>query len=328
MRTLNLSDILRIVLLLSCVAMPIAMPAQATFSVLVNFSGKDGDGAIPYAGLVQGTDGNFYGTTVYGGTNNDGTVFKITPEGTLTTLHSFDGTNGFEPNAPLVQARSGRFYGTTLGGGANHLCSYYDGCGTVFEMTPAGKLTTIYSFAGTGLYDYNVLSYFAVAGLVQATDGSFYGTTYDGGNGFGTVFEITAQGTLTTLYSFGSNDDAYPLDGLVQGTDGSFYGTTWVGGGFNGLCEYGCGTVFSISVGLRPFVKTNPTSGKVGTRVTILGNNLAGATSVIFNGTMARFKASDTYISTRVPAGTTTGTVEVTTPGGTLKSNVPFRVTK
>jgi IPT/TIG domain len=88
------------------------------------------------------------------------------------------------------------------------------------------------------------------------------------------------------------------------------------------------GTVFSISAGLEPFVKTNPTSGKVGTRVIILGNDLADTTSVTFNGTPARFKASNAYISTRVPPGASTGTVEVVTPEKTLKSNVPFRVAK
>jgi uncharacterized repeat protein (TIGR03803 family) len=295
------------------------------------------DGSYPHAGLVQGTDGNFYGTSLYGGTSSAcgtggcGTVFKITPAGQLTTLHSFDFIDGSEPNAPLVETGTGNFYGTTLGGGANGNCIPYTGCGTVFEMTPAGKLTTFYSFKGTGLYDYNVLSYFAVAGLVQATDGNFYGTTYDGGNssecntvpfseGCGTVFKISLEGKLTTLHSFGSADGSYPLDGLVQGTDGNFYGTTWAGGVY--------GTVFSISEGLRPFVKTNPSSGKVGTRVTILGNDLAGATSVTFNGTTARFKASNTYVTTTVPTGATTGTVEVVTPKKTLKSNVAFRVPK
>ena len=138
--------------------------------------------------------------------------------------------------------------------------------------------------------------------------------------GCGTVFKISMEGKLTTLHSFGSADGSYPLDGLVQGTDGNFYGTTWAGGVY--------GTVFSISEGLRPFVKANPASGKVGTRVTILGNDLAGATSVTFNGTTARFKASNTYITTTVPTGATTGTVEVVTPKKTLKSNVPFRVPK
>jgi uncharacterized repeat protein (TIGR03803 family) len=301
------------------------------------------DGFYPHAGLVQGADGDFYGTTLYGGASSAcesgcGTVFKITPAGQLTTLHSFDSIDGLEPNAPLVEARSGNFYGTTLGGGANHDCTLYPGCGTVFEITPAGKLTTIYSFAGAGEFE-NLLYYYAEAGLVQGTDGNFYGTTYDGGNssecydldfsvGCGTIFKISPEGKLTTLHRFGSNDDAYPFDGLAQGTDGSFYGTTFAGGGPDKLCTYGCGTVFSVSVGLGPFVETNPTSGKVGTRVTILGNNLADTSSVTFNGTPARFKASNTFISTRVPPGATTGTVEVLTPIKTLKSNMPFRVPK
>jgi uncharacterized repeat protein (TIGR03803 family) len=294
------------------------------------------DGFYPNAGLVQGTDGNFYGTTLYSGAGSDcytsgcGTVFKITPAGQLTTLHSFDSIDGSEPDAPLVQARNGNFYGTTLGGGANVNCVTYVGCGTVFEITPAGKLTTLYSFESTG-ESQNVLSYFAPAGLVQGTDGNFYGTTYEGGNSSdcfnvvpegscGTVFKISPEGKLTTLHSFGDVDGANPVDGLVQGTDGKFYGTTLFGGVY--------GTVFGISVGLEPFVKTNPTSGKVGTRVIILGNDLADTTSVMFNGRPARFKASNTYISTRVPPGATSGTVEVVTPKRTLKSNVPFRVPK
>ena len=100
------------------------------------------DGEYPYAGLVQARNGNFYGATDAGGANGDGTVFEITSEGVLTTLHSFDGTDGAEPAPALVQANNGNFYGTTLTGGAN-------GDGTVFELTPAGALTTLHSFDGT-----------------------------------------------------------------------------------------------------------------------------------------------------------------------------------
>jgi uncharacterized repeat protein (TIGR03803 family) len=280
-------------------------------------------GAYPYS-LVQGTDGNFYGATANGGANNScsqgcGTIFKITPSGTLTTLHSFDSTDGAEPTAGLAQGTDGNFYGTTDYGGANNQ-------GTVFKITPSGTLTTLYSFCSqTNCTDGSV-----PLGLVQATDGNFYGTTFSNGSngptGSGTAFSITPSGTLTTLYSFCSQtnctDGQFPFAGLVQATDGNFYGTTSMGGTNNE------GTVFSLSVGLGPFVETNPTSGTLGAAVIILGTNLTGTTSVTFNGTAATFTVKSTSeITTTVPTGATTGTVQVVTPGGTLSSNVPFRVT-
>jgi len=121
-------------------------------------------------------------------------------------------------------------------------------------------------------------------------------------------------------------DGGSPTGGLAQGTDGGLYGTTNQGGSSD--CPPGCGTVFSLSVGLGPFVQTNPMSGKVGATVVILGNNLKGATSVTFNGTPATFKASKMDITTKVPTGATTGTVVVTTPKGTLTSNAPFQVSQ
>jgi len=299
-----------------------------TLTTLYSFCAQSGctDGGYPAAGLVQGTDGSFYGTTSAGGTSNGcaphvgcGAVFKITPAGTLTTLYSFCSqtgcTDGSEPWAGLVQGTDGNFYGTTAGGGVK------GNYGTVFKITPAGTLTTLHSFDGTdGSSIY--------AGLVQATDGNFYGTTAQGGaSGYGTVFEITAGGTLATLHSFAGEDGAVPYVGLVQATNGYFYGaTSW--GGTSGNCSRGCGAVLSLNVGLAPFVETQPTSGAVGAAVIILGNNLTGATSVSFNGTLAKFTVvSSSEIETTVPAGATTGPVQVTTPSGTLDSNVPFYVT-
>jgi uncharacterized repeat protein (TIGR03803 family) len=288
---------------------------SGTLTTLHSFDGTDGE--VPEAALIQATNGDFYGTTGSGGGSGDGTVFKMTPSGTLTTLHSFNYTDGASPHAALVQASDGNFYGTTTSGGAN-------GDGTVFKITPSGTLTTLHSFDNTdGASPY--------AGLVQATDGNFYGTTELGGaNTFGTIFKITASGTLTTLYNFcpqsGCPDGAEPYAGLIQATNGNFYGTTYQGASAD--CFDGCGDVFSLSVGLGPFVETQTTSGKVGAAVKILGTNLTGATSVTFNGTAATFTVvSKSEITTTVPAGATTGTVEVTTPRGTLKSNTKFRVT-
>jgi uncharacterized repeat protein (TIGR03803 family) len=160
-----------------------------------------------------------------------------------------------------------------------------------------------------------------------------YGTTADGGYtngtacslGCGTVYKVTASGKLTTLHRFDSKDGANPIAGLVQATNGDFYGTTSAYGNNNNDLA---GTVFRLSTGFAPFVETVPSSAEVGATVTILGNDLTGATSVTFDGTAAALtvNASGTAISTTVPTGANSGTVQVVTPGGTLSSNVPFRV--
>ena len=271
-------------------------------AILYSFTGAS-DGAYPYAGLMQATDGSFYGTTTGGGTttgvNGSGTVFQITLAGRLKTIYTFCQTNcgdGRFPTGALVQATDGYFYGTTQSGGSG-------GYGTVFRITAAGALATLYSFAGAadGAYP--------IAGLVQGTDGNLYGTTSaNGAYGGGTIFQITPEGVPTTLYSFCSQtsgtfctDGYQPYAGLVQGTDGSFYGTTPTGGPSD---AGNSGIVFRLSVGLGPFVETLPTSGNVGTTVQILGTNLTGATSVSFNGTPASFTVvSPSLISTTVPAG-------------------------
>jgi len=191
------------------------------------------EGANPQAGLLQGSDGKFYGTTSLGGTNYAGTVFKISTNGALTSYLFTGGNHGSEPVAGLVRGSNGNFYGTTELGGAS-------GCGTVFKISTNGALTSLYSF--TGGNDGSG----PVAGLVQGSDGFFYGTTSgatsSGRNGDGTVFKISTNGALTSLYSFtGGNDGSKPVAGLVKDSDGYFYGTTSLGG------TNGAGTVFKIS---------------------------------------------------------------------------------
>jgi len=283
------------------------------------------DGSEPYAGLVQATNGDFYGTTTYGGANGVGTVFKITASGTLTTLYSFDGAHGAYPYAGLVQATNGDLYGTTGEGGTGADCISTGGCGTVFKITPSGALSTLYSFCSqSGCAD----GEHPPAGLVQGTDGNLYGTIRNGGaNKGGAIFKMTPSGALTTLYSFCSQsectDGYYPETALLQDTNGNFYGVTPYGGANCGAC----GTIFSLSVGLGPFVKTLPHNGKVSQVIRILGTDLTGATAVTFNGTPAVFTIdAPTEITAAVPPGATTGAVQVTTPTGTLLSAGPFTV--
>jgi len=298
-------------------------------TTLYSFCSQSGctDGAFPDAGLVQAPNGNFYGTTSSGGTSaactgGCGTVFKITPSGTLTTLHSFDGSDGSQPRW-LIQASNGDFYGATLLGGTSAACT--GGCGTVFRITPSGTFTMLHSFDSTDGAK-------PLVGL-QATDGNFYGTTHLGGastactGGCGTVFRMTPSGTLTTLHNFDNTDGSSPV-GLLQDTNGQLYGSTELGGSST-ACSGGCGTVFRLSVGLGPFVETQTTFGKVGAAVEVLGTNLTGATSVAFNGTAAVFNvaSSGSSIATVVPTGATTGFVTVTTPSGTLTTNQKFSVT-
>ncbi len=179
--------------------------------------------------LVEGPDGNFYGTTTHGGPYNSGTVFKLTPAGEKTTLAVF--TSGGYPLGALVVGDDGDFYGVT------HLGGDY-GMGTVFKMTPAGVLTTLLHFTGNGAVNRGA----APVGLTRGNDGNFYGVTYSGGTyGGGTIFQVTPAGALTTLVDFPQNA-GYPLAALTLGSDGYFYGTT---AGQNELPDFG--TVFQVS---------------------------------------------------------------------------------
>jgi len=207
-----------------------------------SFVGHPNDGLNPEAGLVQGSDGNFYGTASGGGTSNLGTVFRISPGGNYTNLYSFVGppNDGGAPTVGLVQGSDGNFYGTTQQGGTDY-------AGTVFRISRSGAYTNLYSFGTSTLYD----GLGPQAGLVQGSDGNFYGTTATGGVNFnGTVFRISPGGNYTNLYSFVGppNDGNSPVAGLVQGRDGNFYGTA-AGGAPNANCPNGCGTVFRISPG-------------------------------------------------------------------------------
>ncbi|HUI06684.1 MAG TPA: choice-of-anchor tandem repeat GloVer-containing protein [Verrucomicrobiae bacterium] len=187
-----------------------------TVTTLYNFEGST-NGALPRAGLVQGSDGDFYGTTSIGGTNRFGTVFKMTSSGSLTTLHQFGNKEGHNPAGELVEASEGVFFGTTIRGRR-------DNHGSVFRITSDGSFTNVVAFT-------SVNGVHPKSKLVQGTDGFFYGMTTGGGLGFGTVFMVGEGGAITRLYSFnGAGNGAYPYAGLVSGNDGFLYGTTAFGG--------------------------------------------------------------------------------------------------
>jgi uncharacterized repeat protein (TIGR03803 family) len=183
-------------------------------TTLVSFAVTNG--SLPQAALAQGSDGNLYGTTKYGGTNLVGNVFQLTPDGGLTNLYSFEGgADGIYPVAPLLPATDGSLYGTTPTGGDS-------GSGNVFTITPEGAFTNLYSFTG-GLDGDG-----PTGALVQGADGNFYGLTPHGGaSGKGNAFSITPGGMLATLYSFTGGTDGYsPAGALIRGADGNFYGVT------------------------------------------------------------------------------------------------------
>ena len=283
------------------------------------------DGVIPLAGLIQATDGNWYGTTFGGGNSacstyyGCGTVFRMSPAGQFMTLYTFP--SGGHPAGELIQGRDGSLYGTATGDA---------GVSTIFKISLSGAFTILHQFdSAADVYD----------GLVQGTDGNFYGTTALGGNvtkcdlyGCGTVFKITPSGTLTTIYNFCSAancaDGAIPFSPLVQATDGNFYGMTngdgygpgtafsispagilrtlqsfdgtngagsycgflqGTNGVLYGMTTYGgptnAGLIFSLNAGLAHFVTFVRSFGKVGATVEVLGQGFTGTTAVSFNGT-------------------------------------------
>jgi uncharacterized repeat protein (TIGR03803 family) len=292
------------------------------FRVLHSFCAQKGcsTGANPGASPMQASNGNFYGTATIGGFHSGGVVYEITPGGSYKALYNFcsqtNCADGAYPQATLVQDANGNLYGTTLNGGAY-------GNGTVFEITPTDQYIVIHSFNANDDTD----GAFPQSAPTLANDGNLYGTTANGGNeGHGNIYQITPEGTYTSLYSFcnattcSAYDAAY---GLLQGTDGIFYGATADGG------AHGDGVVYSFSNNLSPLVKTVPVAAAVGARVIVLGKGLTGTTSVTFNGVSAAFTVeSDTYLTATVPAGATTGVVSVVTPSGTLDSYPQFLVTK
>jgi uncharacterized repeat protein (TIGR03803 family) len=324
------------------------MNAAGILTALWSFKGFYGnDGAEPVGVLVQGYDGNFYGTTYFGGTGarcsgGCGTVFKITPAGVETVLYSFTGDpDGAYPDTGLTLGTDGNFYGTTYVGGKNNT-------GIIFQITPAGKLTILYNFcSATGCVD----GIYPKTPLVQHTNGRFYGSTsgnslggsvfysldmglkpfahlvnWSGavgataeilGQGFTGTTKVSFNGTITTAFTVVS--DTYLTVPVPAGATTGFVTVTTPGGSLKSNHKFLVEPVI---------VSFNPTSGKVGDAVTINGTSFTGATKVTFGGVKATFTVvNDGKITTSVPTGAKTGKIQVTAPGGTATSATDFTVT-
>ncbi|MDB6171820.1 MAG: 3-carboxymuconate cyclase [Chthoniobacteraceae bacterium] len=260
-----------------------------TYKTLYSDNSGDGGGRIPYGKLVEGSDGNFYGTTCSGGAKGRGTVYKMTPGGEVSTLISFNSINGANPKAGLARGSDGNFYGTTAKGGANDL-------GTVFRISADGVLTTLAIFSSAN-------GAIPMAALVNGPDGNFYGTTSKGGTSdFGTVFKLTPEGALTMLVSFGSSDGHTPLGDLIVGSDGNFYGTTSTGGALN------VGTLFRMTP-----------AGALTTLISFDGTN--GSTP---SAGLVQASNGDFYGTTYTGGSNDYGTVFKMTSAGVLTTLVSF----
>lgn len=282
------------------------MTPGGVLTTLVQFTGSSGTtiGRRPNCALVEGSDGNFYGTTRLGGANDAGTVFRVTPAGVFTSLVSFSGSGvsnrGAEPIAGLVLGLDGNLYGCTVRGGTNDF-------GTVFRMTNAGQLTTLVELTGTaGSFKGAVLT----AGLALGLDGNLYGATQFGGaNNLGTIFLLTPGGQFTTLVEFtgngAMNKGARPYCTLVRATDGAFYGVTGEGGAKN------IGTVFKVTAG-GSLTTLGEFAGNVGTRP---------------NGPLLEDSAGFLLGTTFDGGGNDLGTVFKLSPGGALSTLVEFTST-
>jgi uncharacterized repeat protein (TIGR03803 family) len=284
------------------------MSQGGTLNTLANFysaTNNTSSGSAPQSSLVLGSDGNFYGTTNDGGTtSNNGTIFRMTPEGQVTVLVALNSSSvplGADPACGLTVGPDGSFYGVTQNGGSSFL-------GTIFKVTQAGVFTTLVNFTGTtGAY----LGSSPRTALTLAADGNFYGTTATGGaGGFGTIFKLTPAGVLTTLAQFTGTSGAYPgstpLGALVQGADGVLYGTTSLGGAAN------LGTVFKITT-TATFTPLASFTGQTGS---VLGSGPKGALLQLPDGN---------FYGTAQTGGTNNlGTVFQVTSGGTFTTLVNF----
>jgi uncharacterized repeat protein (TIGR03803 family) len=333
------------------------------FTVLHSFcSAACPDGSIPVS-LIQGHDGNLYGTTLHGGSSASGTIFRFAPPGSFTTIHELNGTTDGAAPSGMIQAADGNYYGTisdgvfrlTPGGAFTVLTAFplVDGFLPTSGDSPLvqgsnGKLygaLTTYSLNQVQFYEINpsgggfqefpeigTLSVdFHIGSLIQASNGDLWTAFTDTANPNGVVVAMSpSTGAVVQSFSFGGTNGSGPEAGVIQGTDGKIYGTA-IGGGTIANGNVASGTVWSLDAGLpapKPGIAAfSPTSGAVGSAVLIRGTKFVGTTAVTFNGISAVFQVLNAqFIRATVPAGGSTGLIEVTNAGGTAATAKAFVV--
>ena len=284
-----------------------------SFSVIHHFNGTT-DGGIPEAPLILGKDGNFYGTTRLGGSFNGVTAFRVTPSGSLKVLHNFVPTNAeSSPFSPLIQGADGNFYGTASGVGG------FSGS-SIFRVTPSGVLKILHKFDFVNAFSDGATP---TAGLVQASDGNFYGTTSLGGlnnfssSGCGVLFKITPTGVYSVLHRFdNATDGCISRTGslgqsMTLHTNGKIYGSTK----FGGIGGIG-GTIFELDIGARPFIRPQVLIAKVGEKITLYGDFSGTISGVTFGVVSATIFTRDlnnpnNTLSVTIPVGAKTGPIVV-----------------
>ena len=320
---------------------------SGTIQVLHDLCSSCGEGSSP-SSLTLGRDGNFYGTSL-------GVLFRITPAGSFTVLHTFDIETEGPSGMGLVQAPDGNFYGTTEG--AETLLT------TLFRLTRTGVFTILQtlnysdfpssppilgvdgklygatsrgifvsSLSGAGYQELSIPdSFFFEQPIYQASDSNLWDAIFsDGSFPNGELRVISTSGVVQQTISFNGSNGASPNAAVVQGSDGKLFGVTY-GGGTASQGETPNGVVFALDAGLTAplptIVNFTPNNGPIGAKVMLHGSHFIGATQVSFNGTSATFRVLNTgNIRATVPAGATTGPITVTNPGGTTQSQRSFTV--
>jgi uncharacterized repeat protein (TIGR03803 family) len=292
------------------------LTSAGAITVLHDFLGGS-DGAGPSSPPIQGSDGNLYGTTTGAAGIFQSTIYKYS-SGTFTTIFQFTDTQGKLPGSSPIQGSDGNLYGAALEGGAFNN-------GSIYKISTSGSLLFSYSFPAGGKFGV------FPSGIMQASDGNFYGTTFYGGNvgqGNGTVFKMDQNGVVSVLYNFpGNTGGANPSGGVVEATDGNLYGTTSAGGTF------GFGTIFRISTtgkfktlySFSAAVGENPSSAPIQRTSGLFYGSLPFGSKYGYGAIYSLDMGFGPFVAFVLPSGKVGQTVQILGQGFTGTTSVAFQ---